>query len=161
MNGCELARCFKTALCHYSIKCATITPDEARVKGMRLKREKNSERRNGSVSLLSPHLIITPLTHSLCTTEFKLKEMWRSPNGTIRNILGGTVFREPILLKNVPRIVPGWTKPITIGRHAFGDQVKNKKQREEIVCAAGWFEGERETMKDDVWYSFCISLMHI
>ncbi|CAI2356561.1 unnamed protein product [Caenorhabditis sp. 36 PRJEB53466] len=70
------------------IKCATITPDEARVK------------------------------------EFKLKKMWLSPNGTIRNILGGTVFREPILCKNIPRLVPGWTKPITIGRHAFGDQYK-------------------------------------
>ncbi|KAJ3050281.1 NAD-dependent isocitrate dehydrogenase [Rhizoclosmatium hyalinum] len=70
------------------IKCATITPDEARVK------------------------------------EFKLKQMWRSPNGTIRNIIGGTVFREPILLKNVPRIVPGWTKPIVMGRHAFGDQYR-------------------------------------
>lgn len=70
------------------IKCATITPDEARVK------------------------------------EFKLKEMWRSPNGTIRNILGGTVFREPIIIKNVPRLVPGWTQPICIGRHAFGDQYR-------------------------------------
>ncbi|KAI9101148.1 isocitrate dehydrogenase [Phlyctochytrium arcticum] len=70
------------------IKCATITPDEARVK------------------------------------EFGLKEMWRSPNGTIRNILGGTVFREPILLKNVPRLVPGWSSPIIIGRHAFGDQYR-------------------------------------
>ncbi|KAJ3107445.1 hypothetical protein HDU97_004041 [Phlyctochytrium planicorne] len=70
------------------IKCATITPDEQRVK------------------------------------EFDLKSMWKSPNGTIRNILGGTVFREPILLKNVPKIVPGWTKPIIIGRHAFGDQYK-------------------------------------
>ena len=70
------------------IKCATITPDEARVE------------------------------------EFKLKNMWRSPNGTIRNILGGTVFREPILIKNIPRLVPGWTKPICIGRHAFGDQYK-------------------------------------
>jgi isocitrate dehydrogenase len=56
--------------------------------------------------------------------EFKLKKMWRSPNGTIRNILGGTVFREPILCKNIPRLVPGWTKPIVIGRHAFGDQYK-------------------------------------
>jgi isocitrate dehydrogenase len=56
--------------------------------------------------------------------EFKLKEMWRSPNGTIRNILGGTVFREPILIKNIPRLVPGWTKPIVIGRHAFGDQYR-------------------------------------
>lgn len=70
------------------IKCATITPDEERVK------------------------------------EFKLKQMWKSPNGTIRNILDGTVFREPILMKNVPRLVPGWTKPIVIGRHAFGDQYK-------------------------------------
>jgi len=70
------------------VKCATITPDEDRVK------------------------------------EFDLKKMWRSPNGTIRNILGGTVFREPIIMKNVPRLVPGWTKPIIIGRHAFGDQYR-------------------------------------
>src|ERR1051326_5408085 len=70
------------------IKCATITPDEARVK------------------------------------EFKLKQMWKSPNGTIRNILDGTVFREPIVCKNVPRLVPNWTKPICIGRHAFGDQYR-------------------------------------
>jgi isocitrate dehydrogenase len=70
------------------VKCATITPDEARVK------------------------------------EFNLKQMWRSPNGTIRNILDGTVFREPIICKNVPRLVPGWTKPIVIGRHAFGDQYR-------------------------------------
>ena len=70
------------------IKCATITPDETRVK------------------------------------EFKLKKMWRSPNGTIRNILGGTVFREPIICKNVPKLVPGWTQPIVIGRHAFGDQYR-------------------------------------
>jgi isocitrate dehydrogenase len=70
------------------IKCATITPDEARV------------------------------------NEFKLKKMWRSPNGTIRNILGGTVFREPIICKNVPKLVPGWTLPIVIGRHAFGDQYR-------------------------------------
>ena len=70
------------------IKCATITPDEARVE------------------------------------EFKLKKMWRSPNGTIRNILGGTVFREPIICKNVPKLVPGWTNPIIIGRHAFGDQYR-------------------------------------
>jgi isocitrate dehydrogenase len=70
------------------VKCATITPDEARVK------------------------------------EFGLKQMWRSPNGTIRNILGGTVFREPIICKNVPRLVPGWTQPIVIGRHAFGDQYR-------------------------------------
>ena len=70
------------------VKCATITPDEDRVK------------------------------------EFNLKEMYRSPNGTIRNILGGTVFRQPIIAKNVPRLVPGWTKPIVIGRHAFGDQYR-------------------------------------
>jgi isocitrate dehydrogenase len=70
------------------IKCATITPDEARVK------------------------------------EFNLKKMWKSPNGTIRNILGGTVFREPIICKNVPRLVPGWTRSIVIGRHAFGDQYR-------------------------------------
>src|ERR1700754_3291976 len=57
-------------------------------------------------------------------TEFGLKQMWRSPNGTIRNILGGTVFREPIVISNVPRLVPGWTKPIVIGRHAFGDQYR-------------------------------------
>jgi NADP-dependent isocitrate dehydrogenase len=56
--------------------------------------------------------------------EFGLKKMWRSPNGTIRNILNGTVFREPIVTKNVPRLVPGWTKPIVVGRHAFGDQYK-------------------------------------
>ena len=53
--------------------------------------------------------------------EFKLKQMWRSPNGTIRNILNGTVFREPIVISNIPRLVPGWTQPIIIGRHAFGD----------------------------------------
>jgi isocitrate dehydrogenase len=70
------------------VKCATITPDEARVE------------------------------------EFKLKKMWKSPNGTIRNILGGVIFREPIICKNVPRLVPGWTQPIVIGRHAFGDQYK-------------------------------------
>lgn len=70
------------------IKCATITPDEDRVK------------------------------------EFGLKKMWKSPNGTVRNIVGGTVFREPIIMSNVPRLVPGWTKPIVIGRHAFGDQYK-------------------------------------
>ena len=70
------------------VKCATITPDEARVE------------------------------------EFGLKQMWRSPNGTIRNILGGVIFRQPIICKNVPRLVPGWTKPIVVGRHAFGDQYK-------------------------------------
>ncbi|MBL32139.1 MAG: isocitrate dehydrogenase (NADP(+)) [Flavobacteriales bacterium] len=73
---------------HVGIKCATITPDEDRVK------------------------------------EFNLKKMWRSPNGTIRNIVGGTVFREPIICQNVPRLVPNWTQPICIGRHAFGDQYK-------------------------------------
>lgn len=71
-----------------AVKCATITPDEGRVK------------------------------------EFNLKEMWKSPNGTIRNILGGVIFREPIICKNVPRLVPGWTQPIVIGRHAFGDQYR-------------------------------------
>ena len=71
-----------------AVKCATITPDEARV------------------------------------TEFNLKKMWKSPNGTIRNILGGVVFREPIVIKNVPRLIPGWTDPIVVGRHAFGDQYK-------------------------------------
>ena len=70
------------------VKCATITPDEARVK------------------------------------EFNLKKMWKSPNGTIRNILGGVIFREPIIIKNVPRLIPHWTKPIVIGRHAFGDQYR-------------------------------------
>ena len=71
------------------IKCATITPDDSRVK------------------------------------EFNLKQMWKSPNGTIRNIIGGTVFREPIILKSVPKPIPGWTKPIVIGRHAFGDQYRS------------------------------------
>jgi isocitrate dehydrogenase len=78
----------KTKEIGVAVKCATITPDEARVE------------------------------------EFGLKEMWRSPNGTIRNILGGVVFRQPIICKNVPRLVPGWTQPIVIGRHAFGDQYK-------------------------------------
>lgn len=64
-----------------------------------------------------------------CPTEFKLKKMWKSPNGTIRNILGGTVFREPIICKNIPRLVPGWTKPITIGRHAHGDQVSQRRDQ--------------------------------
>src|SRR5450631_1346848 len=74
--------------CGVGIKCATITPDELRVK------------------------------------EFKLKQMWKSPNGTIRNILDGTVFREPIVIKNIPRLVPNWTAPIIVGRHAFGDQYR-------------------------------------
>jgi len=73
---------------HVGVKCATITPDEARVE------------------------------------EFDLKKMWRSPNGTLRNIIGGTIFRQPILCQNVPRLVPGWTQPIVIGRHAFGDQYR-------------------------------------
>ena len=74
--------------CGVGVKCATITPDEARVE------------------------------------EFGLKKMWRSPNGTIRNILGGVIFREPIIIGNIPRLVPGWTKPIVVGRHAFGDQYR-------------------------------------
>src|SRR5918995_6665199 len=78
----------KTKEVGVGVKCATITPDEARVK------------------------------------EFNLKRMYRSPNGTIRNILGGVIFREPIICKNVPRLVPGWTKPIIIGRHAYGDQYR-------------------------------------
>ena len=83
------------------IKCATITPDEARVK------------------------------------EFKLKQMWKSPNGTIRNYLNGTVFREPILCKNIPLLVPGWKKPIIIGRHAFGDQYRST---DFVAKEAGKFE---------------------
>ena len=71
------------------IKCATITPDQARVE------------------------------------EFNLKKMWKSPNGTIRNYLGGTIFRAPIIIKSIPRLVPGWTKPIIIGRHAFADIYKS------------------------------------
>ena len=78
----------KTKEVGVAVKCATITPDEARVE------------------------------------EFGLKEMWKSPNGTIRNILGGVIFRQPIICKNVPRLVPGWTRPIVVGRHAFGDQYK-------------------------------------
>ena len=74
--------------CGVGVKCATITPDEARV------------------------------------DEFGLKKMWKSPNGTIRNILGGVIFREPIIISNIPRLVPGWTKPIVVGRHAFGDQYR-------------------------------------
>lgn len=69
--------------------------------------------------------------------EFNLKKMWKSPNGTIRNFLNGTVFREPIMIKNVPRLVPGWTKPIVIGRHAFGDQYKATDIK---VSKAGKFE---------------------
>jgi len=63
------------------------------------------------------------ITVSVCIVEFKLKQMWKSPNGTIRNILGGTVFREAIICRNIPRIVANWKKPIIIGRHAYGDQV--------------------------------------
>src|SRR6186713_3580300 len=89
------------------VKCATITPDEARVE------------------------------------EFGLKEMYRSPNGTIRNILGGVIFREPIVISNVPRLVPGWTDPIVVGRHAFGDQYR---ATDFLVPGAGKlrlvFEGE-------------------
>jgi len=87
--------------CKVGIKCATITPDEVRVK------------------------------------EFKLKQMWKSPNGTIRNELNGTVFREPIIIKNIPRLVPGWTNPIIIGRHAFGDQYK---ATDALVKEAGTFK---------------------
>lgn len=99
------------------VKCATITPDEARVE------------------------------------EFKLKDMWKSPNGTIRNILGGVVFREPIVISNVPRLIPGWTKPIVVGRHAFGDQYRATDFR---VPSAGKlrlvFDGENgETIDREVF----------
>ncbi|XP_046839142.1 isocitrate dehydrogenase [NADP]-like [Xenia sp. Carnegie-2017] len=101
------------------IKCATITPDEARVK------------------------------------EFQLKKMWKSPNGTIRNILGGTVFREPIICKTIPRLVPGWEKPIVIGRHAFGDQYK---ATDYVVRGPGKFtisfEPENGEKKTTVVYDF-------
>ena len=105
--------------CKVGIKCATITPDEARVK------------------------------------EFKLKEMWKSPNGTIRNILGGTVFREPIIISNIPRLVPSWKKPIVIGRHAFGDQyratdfVVNEPGKFKVV-----FKGESGQEKEWNVYDF-------
>jgi isocitrate dehydrogenase len=99
------------------VKCATITPDEARVE------------------------------------EFNLKSMWKSPNGTIRNILGGVVFREPIVISNVPRLIPGWTKPIVVGRHAFGDQYRATDFK---VPGAGKlrlvFEGENgETIDREVF----------
>lgn len=101
------------------IKCATITPDEARVE------------------------------------EFKLKQMWRSPNGTIRNILDGTVFREPIVMKNVPRLVPNWTAPICIGRHAFGDQYRASdfvtKGKGKLTIK---FEGEDGTVIEREVYNF-------
>ena len=87
--------------CKVGIKCATITPDEARVE------------------------------------EFKLKKMWKSPNGTIRNYLGGTVFREPIIISNIPKLVPHWTKPIVIGRHAFGDQYR---ATDAVIDRPGKFE---------------------
>ncbi|MGE4431756.1 MAG: NADP-dependent isocitrate dehydrogenase [Sphingobium sp.] len=101
------------------VKCATITPDEARVE------------------------------------EFNLKSMWKSPNGTIRNILGGVVFREPIVIKNVPRLIPGWTDPIVVGRHAFGDQYKATDFR---VPGPGKlrlvFEGEDGTVIDEEVFRF-------
>ena len=101
------------------VKCATITPDEARV------------------------------------AEFGLKKMWKSPNGTIRNILGGVVFREPIICSNVPRLVPGWTQPIVVGRHAFGDQYKATDFR---VPGPGKlrlvFEGEDGTVIDEEVFQF-------
>jgi isocitrate dehydrogenase len=101
------------------VKCATITPDEARVE------------------------------------EFKLKKMWKSPNGTIRNILGGVVFREPIVISNVPRLVPGWTDPIVVGRHAFGDQYRATDFR---VPGPGKlrlvFEGENGERIDEEVFQF-------
>ena len=101
------------------VKCATITPDEARVE------------------------------------EFKLKKMWKSPNGTIRNILGGVVFREPIVIRNVPRLIPGWTDPIVVGRHAFGDQYRATDFR---VPGPGKlrmvFEGEDGTLIDEEVFQF-------
>ncbi len=101
------------------VKCATITPDEARVE------------------------------------EFKLKRMWKSPNGTIRNILGGVVFREPIVIKNVPRLIPGWTDPIVVGRHAFGDQYRATDFR---VPGPGKlrlvFEGDDGTVIDEEVFQY-------
>ncbi|WEK47328.1 MAG: NADP-dependent isocitrate dehydrogenase [Candidatus Andeanibacterium colombiense] len=101
------------------VKCATITPDEARVE------------------------------------EFHLKQMWKSPNGTIRNILGGTIFREPIVISNVPRLVPGWTDPIVVGRHAFGDQYR---ATDFLVPGKGKlrlvFEGEDGTVIDREVFQF-------
>ena len=101
------------------VKCATITPDEARVE------------------------------------EFSLKKMWKSPNGTIRNILGGVVFREPIVIRNVPRLVPGWTDPIVVGRHAFGDQYRATDYR---VPGPGKlrlvFEGDDGTVIDEEVFQF-------
>ena len=104
---------------HVGIKCATITPDEARVK------------------------------------EFSLKQMWKSPNGTIRNILDGTVFREPIVMNNIPRLVPNWTAPICIGRHAFGDQYRATdfvtKGKGKLTIK---FEGEDGTVIEHEVYQF-------
>src|SRR6476660_3975853 len=101
------------------VKCATITPDEARVQ------------------------------------EFSLRKMWLSPNGTIRNILGGTIFREPIVISNVPRLIPGWTDPIVVGRHAFGDQYR---ATDFLVPGAGTlrlvFEGEDGQVIDREVYQF-------
>ena len=101
------------------VKCATITPDEARVE------------------------------------EFHLKKMWKSPNGTIRNILGGVVFREPIVIKNVPRLIPGWTDPIVVGRHAFGDQYR---ATDFLVPGPGKlrlvFEGDDGTLIDEEVFQF-------
>ncbi|MGD9811793.1 MAG: NADP-dependent isocitrate dehydrogenase [Sphingobium sp.] len=101
------------------VKCATITPDEARVE------------------------------------EFNLKKMWKSPNGTIRNILGGVVFREPIVIKNVPRLIPGWTDPIVVGRHAFGDQYR---ATDYLVPGPGKlrlvFEGDDGTVIDEEVFRF-------
>jgi isocitrate dehydrogenase len=101
------------------VKCATITPDEERVK------------------------------------EFNLKKMWKSPNGTIRNILGGVVFREPIVIKNVPRLIPGWTDPIVVGRHAFGDQYRATDFR---VPGPGKlrlvFEGDDGTVIDEEVFNY-------
>lgn len=102
-----------------AVKCATITPDEARVEG----------RFNFCLKYVLNVLVHLMDGLYIFVAEFNLKKMWKSPNGTIRNILGGTVFREPILCKNIPRLVPGWTQPITIGRHAFGDQVRNTSAR--------------------------------
>jgi isocitrate dehydrogenase len=102
-----------------AVKCATITPDEARV------------------------------------SEFNLKKMWKSPNGTIRNILGGCVFREPIVIKNVPRLIPGWTDPIVIGRHAFGDQYR---ATDFLVPGPGKlrlvFEGDDGTVIDEEVFQY-------
>ena len=93
----------------------------------------NRDATNDQVTVDSAHAIQKHGVGIKCATitpdeqrveEFKLKKMWKSPNGTIRNILGGVVFREPIVISNVPRIIPGWTDPIVVGRHAFGDQYK-------------------------------------